>query len=633
MVLMAATKASDVHAGMPNIPKMDKNPYRAEGCRGSSISQSLTMNRFINVCITRYALSKNPIRPVTCQIHRRFSHLPDPLEGAIPCDANYVPLSPISFLDRSAKVFPDSTSIVYGQISYTWRETRQRCLRLASALVHLGISPGDVVATLAPNVPAVHELHFAVPMAGAVLCTFNTRHDSSMLSTLIKHSNPKIIFVDYELLEVANKALDLLESNSKTKPPILVLIPESPDSTSKNGTPYSYLYEDVLQNGSSEFAIRRPKNEWDPISLNYTSGTSSRPKGVIYNHRGAYLNAISTVFIHEMGPRPVYLWTVPTFHCNGWCLIWGVAALGGTNICLRRVCPKSIFDNIDRHKVTHFSGAPTVLNMIVNSHENDRKPLPHKVQVVTGGSPPPPQIFAKMEEMGFRVSQLYGLTETYGPGTSCVWKPEWDALPLHERYKLKARQGVQHIGLEEVDIKDLITMESVPNDGTTIGEIMFRGNTVMCGYWRDSEATKEAFRGGWFHSGDLAVKHSNGYIEVKDRAKDVIISGGENISSVEVETVLSSHVAVFEVAVVARPDDHWGQTPCAFVKLKDGFDDVTETNLIDFCRDRLPHYMAPKTIVFGDIPRTSTGKVQKFVLREKAKAMGSISRMEISASY
>lgn len=478
------------------------------------------------------------------------------------------------------------------------------------------------VATLAPNIPAMYELHFGVPMAGAILCTLNTRHDSAMVSVLLRHSEAKIIFVDHQLYGIAHGALDLL-AKTEMKLPILVIIPESDGSLPPTFTSYNYEYESLMATGHHGFEIRRPKNELEPISVNYTSGTTSRPKGVVYNHRGAYLNSLATVLLHGMGSMLVYLWTVPMFHCNGWCLAWGVAAQGGTNICLRSVSPKGIFDSIALHKVTHMGGAPTVLNMIVNSPVSDRRPLPCKVDVMTGGAPPPPQILFKMEELGFGVSHLYGLTETYGPGTSCTWKPEWDSLPPIERSKMKARQGVHHLGLEEVDILDPITMKSVPADGRTMGEVMFRGNTVMSGYLKDLKATDEVFRGGWFHSGDLAVKHPDGYIEVKDRSKDIIISGGENISTVEVETVLYSHPGVLEAAVVGRPDDHWGQTPCAFVKLKEGFN-VDAEELIKFCRDHLPHFMAPRTVIFEDIPKTSTGKIQKFILREKAKAMGSL---------
>ncbi|XP_057415656.1 isovalerate--CoA ligase AAE2-like isoform X2 [Lotus japonicus] len=547
------------------------------------------------------------------------------IEGLLQCSANFALLSPISFLERAAKVCRDRTSLVYGSLKYSWGETNQRCLKLASALTQLGISHGDVVATLSPNVPAMYELHFAVPMAGAILCTLNSRLDAAMTSILLEHSQAKILFVDYQLLEIARGALDLLHKRA-IESPILVLITDSNCSSTIDITSISYEYEKLLAFGHNGFDIVRPHSESDPISINYTSGTTSRPKGVVYSHRGAYLNSLATVLLFRMDLYPVYLWNVPFFHCNGWCLPWGVAAQFGTNICVRKVTPKNIFDNITEHNVTHMAGAPTVLNMIVNSELTDRKPLNQKVVVMTGGSPPPPQILYKMEELGFSVSHLYGLTETYGPGTFCAWRPEWDSLPPEERSKMKARQGVPHVGLEEIDVKDPDTMESVPNDGKTMGEIMFRGNTVMSGYYRDLKATEKAFSDGWFHSGDLAVKHPDGYIEVKDRLKDIIISGGENISSVEVETVLYSHPAVLEAAVVARPDDHWGQTPCAFVKLKEGFEfDADAQEIINFCRDHLPHYMAPKTVIFQDMPKTSTGKIQKYVLREKARALGSIS--------
>ncbi|KAH1058667.1 hypothetical protein AAZX31_02G040100 [Glycine max] len=540
------------------------------------------------------------------------------MEGLLRCPANFVPLSPISFLERAAKVCRDRTSLVYGSLEYNWGETHQRCLKLASAITHLGISRGDVVATLSPNVPAMYELHFAVPMAGAILCTLNSRLDAAIVSVLLEHSQAKVLFVDYQLLEIARGALDLLGKKARELP-ILVLIADNDCTSNIDITSVSYEYERLLADGHNGFDIVRPHCELDPISINYTSGTTSRPKGVVFSHRGAYLNSLATVLLFRMDLFPVYLWNVPMFHCNGWCLPWGVASQFGTNVCVRKVTPKNIFDNIAQHKVTHMAGAPTVLNMIVNSALTDRKPLNHKVEVMTGGSPPPPQILAKMEEIGFNISHLYGLTETYGPGTFCAWRPEWDLLPHEERSKMKARQGVPHVALEEIDVKDPSTMESVPSDGKTMGEVMFRGNTVMSGYLRDLKATKEAFKDGWFHSGDLAVKHSDGYIEIKDRLKDIVVSGGENISSVEVETVLYSHPAVLEAAVVAKPDDHWGQTPCAFVKLKEGFD-LDALEIINFCRDHLPHYMAPKTVIFQDMPKTSTGKIQKFVLREKAKA-------------
>ncbi|KAJ6680917.1 ACYL-ACTIVATING ENZYME [Salix koriyanagi] len=545
------------------------------------------------------------------------------MEGMVKCSANYVPLTPISFLERSAIVYRDRVSVAYGDIKYTWKETHERCVRLASALAHLGISPGDVVAALAPNIPAMYELHFGVPMAGAVLCTLNVRHDSSMVSVLLKHSEAKLVFVDYQFLPIARGALEIL-SERKTKLPLLVLIPEcgQPASISPPGI---LEYESLLEKGKLDFEVRRPKDEWDPISLNYTSGTTSSPKGVIYSHRGAYLNSFAAALLNDMSSMPVYLWCVPMFHCNGWCLTWAVAAQGGTNVCQRNVTTKDIFENIARHKVTHMSGAPTVLNMIINASASEKRPLPGKVAVMTGGAPPPSHVLFKMEELGFHVTHSYGLTETYGPGTVCSWNPEWAFLTPEGQAKIKARQGVQHLGLEELDIKDPATMKSVPADAKTMGEVMFRGNTVMNGYLKNLEATKDAFNGGWFRSGDLGVKHPDGYIELKDRSKDIIISGGENISSIEVESVLFSHPAVLEAAIVGRPDDFWGETPCAFVKLKDGCNANAE-ELIKFCRDHLPHYMTPRTVVFQELPKTSTGKVQKYVLKEKAKAMGSISK-------
>lgn len=491
------------------------------------------------------------------------------------------------------------------------------------------ISPcSDQVAALAPNIPAMYELHFAVPMAGAVLCTLNVRHDSGMVSVLLKHSEAKIIFVDYQLFDTAKGALKVL-SEEGIKLPYLILIPESHNSSSgiyvSKSTPEVLEYESLLAQGKTDFAVVRPNDEFDPIALNYTSGTTSSPKGVVYSHRGAYLNSLAAALLNEMLSMPIYLWAVPMFHCNGWCLTWAVAAQGGTNICLRNVTAKGIFDSIVTNKVTHMGGAPTVLNMIINAPADERRPTDWKVAVMTGGAPPPAQVLFKMDELGFSVTHSYGLTETYGPGTVCTWKPEFNSLPPGERAKIKARQGVQHIGMEEVDVKDPATMKSVPNDGKTMGEVMFRGNTVMNGYLKDDKATSDAFKGGWFRSGDLGVKHSDGYLELKDRSKDIIISGGENISTIEVESVIFSHPAVLEAAVVGRPDDHWGETPCAFVKLKDGCD-ATAGDIIKYCREKLPHYMAPRTVVFEELPKTSTGKTQKFVLRQKAKAMGSLSR-------
>ncbi|RLN19632.1 putative acyl-activating enzyme 1, peroxisomal [Panicum miliaceum] len=530
--------------------------------------------------------------------------------GTVRCAANYAPLSPISFIERAAAVHGARAAVVYGERRHTWAEARDRCARVAAALAtRFGVARGDVVAVLSPNVPAMYELHFAVPMAGAVLYTFNTRHDAAMVSALLKHSGAKVFLVESHLLDVGRAVLKRLADSSAAALPVLLTISDESDD-----------YEDLVRNAPARFDIRWPADELDPISLNYTSGTTSRPKGMVYNHRGAYLNTIATVLAYDITAMPTYLWTVPMFHCNGWNLPWGVAMQGGTNICLRHFTAEVIFDSIARHGVTHMGGAPTVLNMIANAPAADRKPLPGPVRVMTGGAPPPPRVLLAVEELGFVVYQIYGLTETYGPATVCMWMPEWDALLAEERARLKARQGFHHIAVQGVDVKNPDTMESVAYDGQTVGEVMFRGNTVMSGYYKDLNATKESMAGGWLHTGDLAVRHPDGYIQLKDRAKDVIISGGENISSIEVD-----HPAVLEAAVVARPDDHWGETPCAFVKVKDGAS-ATEAEIISFCRKRLPHYMAPKTVVFEDLPKTSTGKTQKFVLREKARAMGSLTK-------
>ncbi|XP_022132737.1 probable acyl-activating enzyme 1, peroxisomal [Momordica charantia] len=546
------------------------------------------------------------------------------MDGMERCSANHAPLTPITFLERSAAVYADRISLVYGHLRYTWRDTLQRCTRLASVLVRLGIARGDVVAALAPNVPAMYELHFAVPMAGAVLCTLNIRHNAAMVSTLLTHSEAKIIIVDYQFLHVVKGAIKVMFERREKKAPLVVIIQEFGQGRPSDSIDPDHLeFESLLATGEVDFKIRRPRDEWDPISLNYTSGTTSRPKGVIYSHRGAYLNTLSTVLLNDMSPLPVYLWTVPMFHCNGWCFTWGVAAQGGTNICQRTVTAKEIFANISRHNVTHMGGAPTVLNMIINAPIIEQKPLPGKVTVMTGGAPPPSHVLCKMRAMGFFVVHTYGLTETYGAATVCSWRPEWDSLHEDKQAKLNSRQGLQHVGMEEMDIKNPITMKSVPADGKTMGEVMFRGNTVMNGYLKDLKATREAFSGGWFRSGDLGVRHPNGYIELKDRSKDIIISGGENISSIEVESVLFSHPSILEAAVVGRPDDHWGETPCAFVKLKDGRS-ASEEEIIKFCREHLSHYMAPRCVVFKDLPKTSTGKTQKFILKEEARAMGSL---------
>ncbi|KAG6419946.1 hypothetical protein SASPL_116460 [Salvia splendens] len=532
------------------------------------------------------------------------------------CSANYVPLTPISFLERSAIVYKDRISLVYGDINFTWKQTHERCRRLASALCRRGISRGDVVACLAPNIPETYELHFAVPMAGAILSILNTHHDSAMMAALLARSQPKIVFVDYQFLDIANGAFKIM-SEKAIPLPRLILIPDPHDSVS-SVTAYDSLLAE--SENDDEFAVVRPDDECDPISLCYTSGTTSTPKCVVYSHRGAYLNSLSSILLTEMKSMPVYLWTVPMVHCNGWCQAWAIAAQGGTNVCLRNVTAKGIFDSVANHRVTHMGGAPTILNMISNAGASGRRPLPGRVAVMTGGAPPHPRVLSEMEEQGFDITHAYGLTETYGPGTICAWQPEWDALPLEARAKLRARQGVQHLGMEEVDVKDPVTMQSVARDGKAMGEVMFRGNTVMSGYYNDAKATEEAFRGGWFRTGDWGVMYPDGYIEVKDRSIDIIVSGGENISTIEVEAVIFSHPAVFEAGVVGRPDEDLGETPCAFLKLKEGHA-ATEEEIMTYCRERLPHYKVPRTVVFEDLPKTSTGKTQKYALRAKAKAI------------
>lgn len=539
------------------------------------------------------------------------------------CSANYVPLSPITFLERAGSVYSEQISIIYGSVRFTWAETLDRCLRLASALSSINISTGDVVAAVAPNIPAMYELQFGAPMAGAVLCCMNVRHDARTMSVILRHSEAKVVFVDYQFLETVRAAFNIL-SETKAKMPFLVVIPELIGRETAKGYPSEMEYERFLSNADKDFKIRWPEDEWQAIALNYTSGTTANPKGVVYSHRGAYLNALASILMCGMMSMPVYLWTVPLFHCNGWCFAWAMAAQGGTNVCLRNVTAEAIFDTIAMHKVTHLSGAPTVLNIIANAQPHERKPLHKIVEVVTGGAPPPSQILSTMDKLGFNVTHSYGLTETYGPASVCVWKPKWDSLSKEEQARLKARQGVPHLGLDGIDVKNPKTMESVQRDGKILGEVMMRGNTVMNGYFKDTEATTAAFDGGWFHTGDLGVMHPDGYIELKDRSKDIIISGGENVSTIEVESILYSHPEILEAAVVGRPDNYWGETACAFVKLKET-KQATPESIIAFCRERLPHYMAPRTVIFGELPKTSTGKVQKNVLREKAKALGSTS--------
>jgi len=536
--------------------------------------------------------------------------------------ANYTPLSPLSFLARSAEVYPEQLSLIHAEQRYTWYDTYQRCQVGAARLAAMGIQTGDVVAVLAPNIPALFELHFSVPMSGAILNAINTRLEADTIRFILEHGGAKVLFVDQDSTAVAEEAL-----KDFSNPPVLITIKD----TQATGDSISEIeYESFVDRNADtnnglvtldpDWTWQLPEDEWQSISLNYTSGTTGRPKGVVYHHRGATLNAMSNITGWHMGPHPVYLWTLPMFHCNGWCFPWSLAANAGTSVCTRTISAETIYDNIDRHGVTHFCGAPIILNFIINANPAVVKPLKNSVNIMTAAAPPPASVLLAIEALGFNVTHTYGLTETYGPAVMCAWKPQWDALPDDERAKLKSRQGVRYQVLDQLDVINPETMKPVPRDGETIGEIMFRGNIVMRGYYRNEKANTEAFSDGWFHSGDLAVMDNDGYLRILDRSKDIIISGGENISSIEIEDALYAHDAVLEAAVAARPDEKWGETPCAFVSLKRG-ENATEQELIEWCRGRLAHFKCPKTIVFRELPKTSTGKIQKFKLREWAKAL------------
>ena len=526
--------------------------------------------------------------------------------------ANYVPLSPLSFIKRAADVYPDRAAIVHGDTLYSWAECYARCRRLASALIARGIGKGDTVSVMAPNIPAMFEAHFGVAMSGAVLNALNTRLDADTIARTLDHAETKTLITDREFSTTIKAAL----ADCSCSPMVIDI-----DDPAADGERLGEIeYEALLQTGDPDFAWSLPQDEWDAISLNYTSGTTGDPKGVVYHHRGAYLAAMGNIVVWNLPPNPIYLWTLPMYHCNGWCFPWALAGVAGTNVCLRSVDPAAIYEAIATLEVTHFCGAPIVLNMMINAADGERTQLKHTVEVLTAAAPPPAAVLEKMESQGFHVTHVYGLTEVYGPAVVCAWHDEWNALPPAERATLKARQGVPYQVLEEMIVADADTLEPVPADGQTIGEVLLRGNVVMKGYLKNQRASEDAFAGGWFHTGDLGVMHPDGYVELKDRSKDIIISGGENISTIEVETVLYRHPAVLEVAVVAKQDDHWGEVPCAFVTLKDdGTADAEE--LIAFCRDNMAHYKCPKVVVFGPLPKTSTGKVQKYLLRERTSAI------------
>ena len=505
------------------------------------------------------------------------------------------------------------TSVVHGNRRWTWAESYARCRRLASALKGRGIAPGDTVAVMAPNIPAAFEATFGVPMMGAVLNALNIRLDADTIAFSLAHGEAKFLITDKEFSPIVKQALTRLGR----KIPVIDIDDPAAAAGERLG---EKDYEAFLAEGDGEFDWSPPADEWQAITLNYTSGTTGNPKGVVYHHRGAYLNALGNILAWGMRGHPVYLWTLPMFHCNGWCFPWTVTALAGTHVCLRRVEAKAIYDAIAEHEVTHLCGAPIVLGMLINAKAEERRPLGRTVEIMTAAAPPPPAVLEAIEREGFHVTHVYGLTETYGPAVVSEWHEDWDQLPLGERAARKARQGVRYPVLEGLMVADPKTLEPVPRDGATMGEVFLRGNIVMKGYLKNPKATEEAFAGGWFHSGDLGVWHPDGYIELKDRSKDIIISGGENISTIEVEQVLYRHPAVLEAAVVARPDEKWGETPCAFVTLRPGMT-VLEEDIIAFCRDHLAHYKVPRSVVFGPLPKTSTGKVQKYVLREQTKAL------------
>jgi fatty-acyl-CoA synthase len=536
----------------------------------------------------------------------------NPYEELDQIQANFVPLSPLSFIERAAKVYPNRLSLIHGNRRYSWAQTYARARQLASALKHRGIGKGDTVAIMGANTPETYEAHYGIPMAGAVLNALNIRLDASTISFILDHGEAKVLLTDKEFSPTIKAALE--------KCSVSPLVIDIDDMLADSGDLLGEMdYEAFLKTGDSKYAWDLPADEWQALSLNYTSGTTGNPKGVVYSHRGAYMNSIGNAMAWNLAHGPIYLWTLPMFHCNGWCFPWTIAAYGGTNVCLRNVSAQGIYDAIAEHKIDHFCGAPIILGMIVNAAKEEIRPFDYTIDVMTAGAPPPATILQSISAAGFRITHAYGLTETYGPATVCAWQNAWDELADKDKAAMNARQGVNYAVLDKLDVIDPSTMQSVPADGETMGEIMFRGNNVMKGYLKNPAATKEATAGGWFHSGDLGVMHPDGYIQLKDRSKDIIISGGENISSIEVENALYMHPRVLVAAVVAKENQKWGETPCAFIELKPDAGVVTEDEIINFCRDNLAHFKCPRHVIFGELPKTSTGKIQKFILRERTK--------------
>jgi fatty-acyl-CoA synthase len=538
-------------------------------------------------------------------------------EGLPKTAANFAALTPLNFIERAASVYPAHTAVVHGDVRRNWAETYARTRRLASALAARGIGFGDTVAAMLPNTPEMVEAHFGVPMTGAVLNALNTRLDANTLGYMLTHGEAKAVLVDREFSDVMRRALANVPQN------VLVIDVDDPQYTGAGERIGEIEYEALLASGDPAYEWSPPSDEWNAICLNYTSGTTGNPKGVVYHHRGAYTNAISNILEWDMPTHAVYLWTLPMFHCNGWCFPWTVAARAGVNVCLRKIDAKTVFDLIRNEGVTHYCGAPIVQNLLINAPDELKAGIEQKVFAMVAGAPPPATMIEGMERMGFQITHVYGLTEVYGPATVCAHQDEWSTLDVHERARLNARQGVRYHLQDAVSVRDPSTMEVVPSDGETIGEIMFRGNIAMKGYLKNAPATEEAFRGGWFHTGDLAVAYPDGYVRIKDRSKDIIISGGENISSIEVEDVLYRHPAVLAVAVVAKPDARWGETPCAFVELKPGAHASAE-ELIAHCKEQLAGFKVPRAIEFCELPKTSTGKIQKFELRKIAGSVAAI---------